>query len=122
MVELKAGQPKAALALAQKEPERMHLLEGLALAEYANGHQAESDAALKALQSEFSDSAAYKLAHIYAVRGQPDLAFKWLEHAWQQRDPGITWTKVAVLLRSLHADPRWPVFLRKIGLADDQLK
>ncbi len=122
LVELAAGQPEAAVALAKKEPGRMHQLEGLALAEYACGRRAESDAALQALVSEFADSSPSKLAHIYAVRRQPDPAFKWLEHAWQQRDPGVCWTKVAKGLQSLHSDPRWPQLLEKFGLSDEQLK
>ena len=122
MVELEAGQPAAALALAKNEPGRMHLLEGLALAEYTCGHRTESDTALEALESEFADSSPYKLAQIYASRGQPDQAFKWLEHAWQHRDPGICWTRVAVLLTPVRQDPRWPQFLSKVGLSDEQLK
>ena len=122
MVELEAGQPEAALALAKCEPARMHRLEGLALAQDACGRRAESDLALQALKAEFADSSPYKLAHIYAARGQPDDAFHWLDHAWRVRDPGIAWTKVAVLLRSLHTDPRWPEFMRKVGLSDEQLQ
>ena len=122
MVEIEAGQPEAALVLAQREPERMHRLEGLALAEYFCGRRAESDAALQSLESEFADISPYKLAHIYASRGQPDEAFKWLERAWVHRDPGICWTKVAVLLRPLRDDPRWTQFMSKVGLSDEQLR
>ncbi len=115
MVELADGHPEVALELARKEPGRMHQLEGIALAEYACGRRAESDIATRALEAEFANISPYKLAHIFASRGQPDEAFKWLEHAWEVRDPGICWTKVAVLLRSLHPDPRWPRFMKKVG-------
>ena len=47
-----------------------------------------------------------------------DFAFAWLERAYDQRDAGIFWTKVDPLLQSLHADPRWLPFLRRLGLAD----
>ena len=52
------------------------------------------------------------------MRGAADLAFEWLERAYVQRDAGVAWTKVDPFLRSLHADPRWAAFLRKMGLAD----
>ena len=35
-----------------------------------------------------------------------------------QRDPGVVHTAVDEFLRSLHADPRWLPFLRRLGLAD----
>jgi len=47
-----------------------------------------------------------------------DLAFEWLERAYVQRDGGLTETKTDRLFRRLHADPRWGVFLRKIGLPE----
>ena len=62
--------------------------------------------------------AAYQVADLQALRGETDLAFEWLERAYDQRDPGIAWTMADPFLRSLHADPRWDVFLPKLGLAD----
>ena len=55
---------------------------------------------------------------MYATRGDVDLAFEWLERAYDQRDPGVTETKRDPQFRSLHADPRWERFLRKMKLAD----
>ena len=55
---------------------------------------------------------------MYAARGEADHAFDWLERAYVQRDPGLAEMKPDPLFRSLHADPRWDAFLRKMGLAD----
>jgi hypothetical protein len=52
------------------------------------------------------------------MRGEIDLAFEALETAHRIKDSGLPLTKVLPLLRNLHADPRWPVFLRKIGWPD----
>jgi hypothetical protein len=52
------------------------------------------------------------------ARGEADVAFEWLERAHAQREPAISEMKTVPPLRSLHADPRWDVFLRKMGLAD----
>ena len=34
----------------------------------------------------------------------------------------IAWTRPDLSLTRIHDDSRWPVFLRKVGLADEQLK
>ena len=61
---------------------------------------------------------AYQIAQVYAIRGEPDLAFEWLERAFDQRDSGLHYVMADPDVRSLHADPRWDAFLRKMGLAD----
>jgi hypothetical protein len=55
---------------------------------------------------------------VYAARGETDLAFQSLERAYGARDSGLSSMRVEPLLVSLHADPRWNAFLRKMGLAD----
>jgi hypothetical protein len=49
------------------------------------------------------------------VRGDADNAFKWLERAITERDPGVTHARVSPRLRELHADERWPLLLQTIG-------
>jgi hypothetical protein len=90
---------------------------GLALVQHARGRRAESDAALQELIEQDAAGSAYQIAEAYAYRGQPDLAFEWLERAYEQRDAGVIMTKVSPLLRNLHADPRWQAFLERMGLA-----
>ena len=82
----------------------------------------ESDAALAQLTANESETAAYQIAEVYAYRGDKDRAFEWLERARRQRDPGLASLRKDPLLPNLHDDPRWNVFLRTMGLADDQLK
>jgi len=78
---------------------------------------AESDAGLQALIAKHPE-AAYQVATVYAARNELELAFQWLERAYDQRDPGLSEMKCEPLLRALHADPRWEAFLRKMGLLD----
>ena len=82
----------------------------------------EADAALAGLIESSADSAAYQIADVYAYRGDKDRAFEWLERARLQRDGGLVFMRCNPSLANLHEDPRWDVFLRKMGLADDQLK
>ena len=73
---------------------------------------------LSELIAKDEDGAAYNIAQVYGARGEMDLAFEWLERAYVQRDAGLSEMKPQPLLRSLHADPRWGVFLHKMGLID----
>jgi TolB-like protein/Tfp pilus assembly protein PilF len=118
LVVLAQGRGEEALAEALREPEEWARLLSLAIIHHVTGRRAESDAALQELIAKYQGEAAYQVAEVYAVRGEADLAFEWLERAYAQRDPGLSQMKPQPLLRSLHADPRWDVFLRKMGLAD----
>jgi len=82
----------------------------------------ESDAALAELIAKVSETGAYQIAEVYAYRNDKDHAFEWLERARRQRDAGLPGLRADTLLPNLHNDPRWDAFLRKMGLADDQLK
>jgi len=91
-------------------------------ARWAQKRVQESDAALNELIKNEAETAAYQIAQAYAYRGDKDHAFDWLERARRQRDPGLAFLRRDPLLPNLHGDPRWNAFLRRMGLADDQLK
>jgi TolB-like protein/DNA-binding winged helix-turn-helix (wHTH) protein/Tfp pilus assembly protein PilF len=83
---------------------------------YALGRKKESDAALGELIAKYHAGAAYQIAEVYAFRNQPDEAFEWLDRAYAQRDGGLIFTKVDPLLKSLHRNPRYAAFLKKLNL------
>jgi hypothetical protein len=59
------------------------------------------------------------IAGLYATRGDADLAFRWLERAYQQHDEGLIPGPPFVLDPAwipLRADPRYKAFLRKMKL------
>jgi len=87
------------------------------IAYYALGRKKESDAALSELITKYDAGAAYQIAEVYAFRNQSDEAFEWLERAYAQHDSGLIGTKVDPLLKSLHNDPRFAAFLKKLNLA-----
>ena len=116
------GRAQDALAEAQLEPEKMYRLQSLSAAHYALGQLSESDAALQTMIRDLKEVGPYPIAWVYAVRKDRDKAFEWLERSYELRDSGISWVRADNVFRPLHADPRWPVFLKKIGLSDEQLK
>ena len=90
---------------------------GRALVYYLQGREEESETARKALE-DLGDGWDFQLAAIHAIRGESDQAFHLLEAAAATKDAGIMSIRVAFTLNNLHGDPRWPVFLAKIGLGD----
>ena len=90
----------------------------LALVRHAQGRPAESDAALNELKVKFSKDSGYQIAEIYAYRQEPDRAFEWLEAAYRERDPGMTWLTYDPFMKNVRADARWPVLLKKMNLPD----
>ena len=110
------GRPQDALPeieLVRSEPVRAFLYP---IAYYALGREKESDAALSELIAKYHASSAYQIAQVYAFRNQSDEAFEWLDRAYAQRDSGLIGTKVDPLLKSLHNDPRYAAFLKKLNL------
>jgi serine/threonine protein kinase/Tfp pilus assembly protein PilF len=105
-----------ALAEAALEPDESLRLWALAIIHFVLGHQTQSDAALRELIETHAASSAYQIASACAVRGETDAAFEWLERAFGQRDPGLSESKASPRFRSLHGDPRWDAFMKKMGL------
>ncbi len=94
----------------------------VAMARWGQKRVPESDAALARLIEISADTAAYQIAEVYAYRGEKDRAFEWLDRARRQRDAGLGSVRFDPFFANLRGDSRWEVFLRAMGLADDQLK
>ena len=118
MVLADEGRASESLELAESEPDSFWRLWSLAILRAVNGELEESDRALQAVLSEHTEGDSYQIAEIYAVRGETDKAFEWLERAIEYRDTGVTHARVCPRFRPLHADPRWPALLKTIGFDD----
>ncbi len=111
------GQVSEAVAVAEQEPNEAYRLIARA---FIPGSAA--DAALAEFVAKYGEEMPGYVANLHGIRGEIDPAFAWFERALARRDAAVVWVKTNINNRSLRADPRWPVFLRKVGLADDQLK
>src|SRR6267378_3997244 len=107
--------PEALAAFKQESHEGLRLL-GLSVANRAAGRVAASSTTLKQLSK--LPVHAFLNAQGNAYCGNVDLAFEWLECAYTQRNAGLCQIKLEPLLRNLHGDPRWRLFLKKMGFAD----
>ncbi len=109
------GHAADALKQAKREPDEFWRLWAQAILYFQTGQNAESDDALKILIGEYTGGNAYQIAEVYAMRGAADEAFKWLEHAFDEHDSGITHAKVNPRFRPLYQDSRWDILMGKIG-------
>jgi TolB-like protein/DNA-binding winged helix-turn-helix (wHTH) protein/lipoprotein NlpI len=59
---------------------------------------------------------AFQIAGDYALLGDKDQAFQWLEKAFTERDPPLIFLKTGDRFESLRTDPRFGDLLRRMGL------
>ena len=127
LVVVALGRFDEAEELARNEPDVLSKLfvQGLAAAGRRDERRLrETIAELESKRStlgRLGDYSAY-LSSMRAAAGDLDAAMAELEVTRESRDPSIGWIKVNYLVRPLHVHPRWPEFLRSLGLADDQLR
>jgi TolB-like protein/class 3 adenylate cyclase/Flp pilus assembly protein TadD len=117
MVHLARSRLEQARAAFEQERNAVLRLLGVTLVEHTLGHTAEAQTALKELVEEHAIDGPFQIALAYAYLGDADKTFEWLERADVQRDPGLIEIKAETLLRNVYTDPRWPVFLRKMGFS-----
>ncbi len=116
------GDASGALVEIEQETIESIRMIGLPMAYHALGRKGDSDAALAALIAKYEKDAAYNIASVFAFRGDKDKAFEWLDKAITYEDAGVN--SIALdydLFASVRSDARWLPFLRKIGIAPDQL-
>jgi TolB-like protein len=118
LVLLARGDRDAALAEMQKETSDEAQQGGLAIVYHALGRKADSDAALARMLKEQADGNAFGIAEVYAFRGQADEAMHWLERAYAQRDPGLTYIEADLPLKNLENNLQYKAFLRKMKLPE----
>ena len=110
------GRHEEAHAEANREPAEWARLFSLAVVRHRGGQPEESRRALERLIETAASTAAYQIATVYAVRGEVDAAFEWLDRALSQRDSGLAFMRTHErFLRPLEGDPRWRPFLKKMG-------
>lgn len=57
----------------------------------------------------------YLFAYIYAALGESDMAFKYLEKAYEEHDTYLRWLKADALFDNIRSDSRFKTLLKKMG-------
>ncbi len=112
------GDVVTALAQARRVPAGIARDRALALALQAGASRGEADAALQRLLEVDGQSryGGYYIARIYALRGDADGMFLWLERDWQRRGMAAYRLLYDPLLLRFRDDPRFAAFCRAAGL------
>ena len=115
------GNAKAALAAARFETDDAWRLHVEALAHHSLGQSAASEAALAEMIESHGSKYVSLVVEEAAFRGDTNRAFEWLDKAAQVRDPDLGAIPLSPFCENLHKDPRWLPYLRKHGMAPEQL-
>ena len=106
-----------AMAQAKAEPQPENRRWALALSYFAEGDVPQGQRQLDDLIRLDSSYAPSNVAMVYAMRGDADDAFAWLDRAIAARDPGVaTLYELPWLVPALRKDPRMAALCRKLGL------
>jgi TolB-like protein/DNA-binding winged helix-turn-helix (wHTH) protein/Tfp pilus assembly protein PilF len=111
---LSEGHQLVSLAEMEKETGEWEKLSGESMAYYALHRREDSDHALNKLIATHQNDCAYQIAEVYAYRQETEKAFKWLDRAFQQRDPGVPEFRSNPLVKGLRGDPRYVELLKKM--------
>ncbi len=114
LVAIQRGDNETALREAQSEPDESYRRFEIALAQYARGDRKAADAALADLIAN-GRGLDYQVAQVYAVRGEKEKAFEWLQIAFDNHDTGMLALLVDPLLNSLRDDPRYKTLIAKMN-------
>ena len=113
------GDLKNALLEVEKNPDRTFYAHFKSRIHFTLGNEAEAES----IMYELLKTSAYKIpiamATTYASRGENDSAFEWLEMAYQQHDFRLVYFLGNIWWRNLTTDPRYPVFVEKLGLLEE---
>jgi tetratricopeptide (TPR) repeat protein len=118
MVYLLQGKPEMALTEMSQQADEAWKNFGLILAYKALGRKKEADDLFQDYIVKFAKDEAYQIAVIYAVSGEKDKAFEWLERAYKAREGRLSYFKGDPLLKNLETDPRHKIFLTKMNLSE----
>jgi len=116
IIEIQRGNADAALAVAQQESPGVWQDIALALARQLGVDRSVADSAVRTLIAKDASTSAYQIAQVYALRGDANETFAWLERAWASRDPGIATLLYDPFILRYKDQPRFAAFCRKVGL------
>jgi TolB-like protein len=113
---LRMGNPDRALLEIEELPHSGRLESLKAEILFTMGEEEESRALTKKFLNTPAHVGTYSKAMIYAWRGENDSAFEFLELAFEQHYSALSNILIQDAFHHLEDDPRYPVFLEKLGL------
>ena len=118
-IQISLGHPEKALEYIEKDPHAFWNLYRKNMAVYAMGNIAEANVLLERLITDWGTVAWPNIADVYAFREEKNEAFKWLELAYEERDPALLEILNYPAMQNLWGDVRWNKFIQKLKLPKD---
>jgi tetratricopeptide (TPR) repeat protein len=115
---LQQGKPRDALRELAEESRDPWTLFALCVIHHSLSHVAESDSYMKSLKGLEAADVPIRVAEAHAWRGENDLAFEWLDIAFEQGSSYVYDIKMNSYFRRISDDPRYKTFLRKLKLPE----
>ena len=116
---IKHGRFDEALAAAKAESDPPTKRAALAQAYFAAGDAVAGQPQLDETIRLDGDSNAFYIAQVYALRGDADKAFEWLEKGYAIGDPGVAIIyEDPIFIAAFRDDPRLAAFAKKLNLPD----
>jgi tetratricopeptide (TPR) repeat protein/DNA-binding winged helix-turn-helix (wHTH) protein len=103
-------------AVAIGDPTRIAVVRRLSDSYYANGFEGYLKELVVVEMEDNPDRDSYRIAECYALLGQKDLAFQYLDRAYQLHFSDLLSMNADPELDSLRSDPRFLALRRRIGL------
>ncbi|MES2297163.1 MAG: adenylate/guanylate cyclase domain-containing protein [Pseudomonadota bacterium] len=94
---------------------------GLGVIHAHDGRTDEAERAIDILKAKYERDMAYNIAVVYGVMGKADATFEWLDKAYAYHDTGLGGVANSPMFAPVKQDRRWLPFLRKVGMAPEQL-
>jgi hypothetical protein len=112
------GNADEALAVIKADPDEHMRLVSLPIILRGAGLQHEAGAALRAQIEHWREAGPSYIALSYAHRGEHEAALKWLDEAYERKDPALIEVLGDPLFGDMLVDPRYKAFLRKMKLPE----
>jgi tetratricopeptide (TPR) repeat protein len=118
-IRLAQGRNDEALAEIEQEKHEFFSLYGRNFILYAMGRETEADNLFAEFLEKYSATDPANTADLYAFRGNYDQSFKWLNKAFEAKDPVLLEALTYPSFKAMHSDTRWKDFIHKIGLPEN---
>ncbi len=116
ILEVLRKRPDAAQKAAMAEPQVEWRDFALAMAAQIGPDRAKADALLQQCVQHYAEGWSFQIAQLYALRGEPDAMFEWLQRALDAHDPGMQSLLYDALLLRYRDDPRYRALATKASL------
>lgn len=115
MAHLALGDPKRAIAAAEKERSRLVRYPCLAIAHFRLGNEPAAREAMSALINDYADAGLYQQGQILAQWGRGDEAMKVLGRAYEAGDSGLTYAFIDPTLAPVRDREDFQQLIQRLG-------